>query len=713
MEPHIQTGKHRFVLLLTVISLTICAASAQTLPGRCGVLSVPLQVRSEGLTEPMGDIILQCSGLNSGTVLSGNLTLFFPVNVTNRVDSSNLTRDAVVSVDSGSGFVPTAIAGQVTNQMISFNGINPTVPATGNLNLKISGIRANVNQLGLLAPQPVTASLSSNFPVNQSQVIVAVPQIGLEATLSSKGITCSGSPVPSTISLPDLFAAGTSFVSTRVTEGFASAFEVRAPGADTGTRFLVRYSGFPANAQLYLPDMVAGSDALVPSAAGDLGGSATIGQYVPGSGTLLLVRVPGADSSGAGGFAVFAPTGSAPVTLTSASAVSLANGVGFAVYEVADANPAVRETAQFPTFIGIANVTTPAVAQESIGFGPVSTVSNASVSAPIPRFAAVTPPSDCTVLGDCQASFFPVLVVAATSIQLTAVGSTMTSVPGYIPIQNGAGGVLDWSVTISYASGSGWLTLDTSSGRNFGSVRVWAQPQNLAPGVYHASITVNAGAAGSDTIPLTLTVQAAPPPPPPATPAVTVSQVLNAATLTATPLVSGSLGTLIGSNLAGKNVAVTFDGLPASLLYSSASQINLQVPAGLGSKTSATMVVTVDGLSGAPVTVALSPAWPAVFAHGVLNQNNAENTSGSAAPSGSILQVFATGIPDGATVSVQIGDRANLVPLYAAGAPSLAGVQQVNVAVPDGLPPGTTPLIVCATTGSQQYCSAGYSLALQ
>src|SRR5260370_24083134 len=136
MEAHIRTGKHHPVLRLTVISLTICAASAQTLPfsGRCGVTSVPVQVRSEGLTERLGDIVLQCSGSNPGTVLSGNLTLFFPVNVTNRVDSTNLTRDAVVSVDYGSGFVPTAVAGLVPNQTIAFNGINLTVPATGNFN---------------------------------------------------------------------------------------------------------------------------------------------------------------------------------------------------------------------------------------------------------------------------------------------------------------------------------------------------------------------------------------------------------------------------------------------------------------------------------------------------------------------------------------------------------------------------------------------------
>ena len=101
--------------------------------------------------------------------------------------------------------------------------------------------------------------------------------------------------------------------------------------------------------------------------------------------------------------------------------------------------------------------------------------------------------------------------------------------------------------------------------------------------------------------------------------------MVNAATFAATPLVPGSLGTIKGSNLAGQSVAVTFDGLAAVLLYTSASQINLQVPAGLGAKTSATMVVTVDGSASAPQTVTLAPAGPSIFTGGVLNQDYSAN----------------------------------------------------------------------------------------
>lgn len=722
MGPRIRIG-NRGLPRLPLFFLALQAISAQTQPfsGRCAVTSVPLQVRSEGVTERVGDVLLQCSGSAAGTVLSGNLSLFFPVNVTNRVDANNLTRDAVVSVDSGNGFVPTSMAGQVSNQSIAFNGINLTAPPAGALNLKISGIRANVSQLGLTAQLPVTASISSTLPLNQAQVVVAYPQVGMETTLYSSGITCSGSPVPDTIDLASLFAAGTNFASTRVTEGFASAFEARVSGADTGTRFLVKYSGFPANAHVYIPDMVAGSDAAVPTAGGDLGLQQAVGQYVPGSGALLLVRVPGADATGAGGFPVFAPTGSGPVTLNSASEVTLTNGAGFAVYEVASANPSVQETAQFPTFIGLSKVTVPAVARESISLAPVSGTAGASTSAPVPRFSGSTPPSDCNALGDCNASYFPKLMVDATPIALTATGGTMTSAPGYIPIRNGARGLLEWTVTISYLQGSGWLTVDNSAGVNSGSVRVWAQSQNLAPGNYQATIGINGGAAGSQIIPLTLTVQAAPPPPPPpppppTIPTVTISKVVNAATLDATPLVSGSLATVFGTNLAGKAVAVTFDGAAASLLYTSATQINLQVPAGLGSKTSAAMVVTVDGMNSAPATIMLSPAWPEVFAHGVLNQDNTENTAQNGAAPGSILQIFATGIPQSAIVTVQIGGGSgqgnSQTPLYAGPAPTVPGVQQVNVAVPDSMSSGPVQLTVCVTANAQQYCSAGYTIAV-
>jgi uncharacterized protein (TIGR03437 family) len=621
----------------------------------------------------------------------------------------------VLFVDYGSGFVPSS-TGQVNGGSIALNGISFTVPPSGKLNIKISNIRAAVGAL-----TSVTASISStSIPISQSQMVVAYPRTSLFATLYSTDIPCTGSPLASTTSLSALFAARTVFASTRITGGFANAFAKRAAGDDTGTRFLVSYSGFPPNTHVYIPDMVAGSSALVPSIGGDLGplgATPTVGQYVPGSGSLLLVRVPYADATGAGGSPLSTPSGLGPVLLDSVNEVPLTGGAGYAVYEVADTNPSLIESAQFPTFVSVPNATSAAVAQERISYAPVSGVMSASTSAPVPRFTAPTPPSDCTVLGDCQASYFPKLSIDPTSVQLTAIaGAAMTSGPGYIPIQNSGGGIMNWTALVSYTNGSGWLTLDYTSGENNGSVRVWAVvPISLAASTYQAKIIIDAGPlAGSATIPVTLTVQAAPVlPPTPTPPVVTVNAVVNAATFAVTPLVPGSLGTLFGANLSGKNVSVTFDSNAATLLYVGASQIDFQVPAILGSKTSSILVVTVDGSSSAPQTVALAAVWPAIFAGGILNQDNTENKAGAAAVRGSVLQIFATGIPTSATVSVQIADRKNLIPLYAGVAPGLTGVQQVNAQIPSDLAAGATQLIVCATAGSTQACSAAYPVVIQ
>src|SRR5262249_25026247 len=126
MGPLKRSG-YRLIGLLTLLISTFYCVQAQTLPAsaRCTVTAVPTQVRAEGLTERIGDILLQCSSSTPGAVLNGNLSVFLPVTVTNRLDanSSNLTHDAVLSVDYGVGPVPTGIAGQISNQLIAFNGI--------------------------------------------------------------------------------------------------------------------------------------------------------------------------------------------------------------------------------------------------------------------------------------------------------------------------------------------------------------------------------------------------------------------------------------------------------------------------------------------------------------------------------------------------------------------------------------------------------------
>ncbi len=142
-------------------------------------------------------------------------------------------------------------------------------------------------------------------------------------------------------------------------------------------------------------------------------------------------------------------------------------------------------------------------------------------TAPIPRFESLTPPPDCTLVGDCGAQYFPVLFVTATSLDFTAPAGSPAQA-GYVIVQNQAGGIMRWTATLRYQDSSGWLRLDSGDGVNNGGVRVDAIPGNLAAGTYHAMLTIDAGPlAGARDIPITLTITPAPPLP-------TVTSVVNA-----------------------------------------------------------------------------------------------------------------------------------------------------------------------------------------
>ena len=689
---------------MTLALACVPRAHAASTSLSCTAAGVPAIVRAEGLAEPVGDILLTCTGTPGGTV-SGNLTVFLNVNITNRLTAAGNLVGATLTADTGGAPVP-ATLGSVNSAV--FEGFNFTVSAFGQLGLRISGLRGNPGQLGIYVgppPPQVQAFVSADISVSNATVMVATGQTGLLANYSSS-ISCGTSPIPSTISLSNLFAAGVVFASTRITEGFPTAFQKRGPADDSGTRILVRYSSFPAGSHVFVPDAIAGSDALVPTAGGDLGVQRSGGQWAPSAaGSLLLLRVAGSDANGAGGSTV-APAGfnsSGVSTFDSASEILLQNGSAIVVYEVVDANPSVRETAQFPVFLSAGALTNgqSATVAESLSLAPVSTVSTATATDPVPRFVSATPPSDCTALGDCNASYFPKLNVVAPSLAFTAQAGSGTQVQ-YVQVQNAGGGVFNWTASIAYTSGSGWVLLSPYPG----TLRIDVMPQNLAAGTYQATLTISAGSAGTKTLPISLIVTPAPAPPPPQpVPTISVTAMTNAATFAAGPVVPGSLATIMGSNLAGTNVSVTFDGLVAPLLYTGAQQINLQVPPGLGAKATAQLVVTVDGVASAPQTVTLAAVAPGIFNPGILNQDNSVNGPNNPAPAGSIVQIYATGLGTGTAVTARIANDTIASPYYGGPAPGLIGVQQVNIAVPADVGAGPADIEVCGSTGAQAVCS--------
>jgi uncharacterized protein (TIGR03437 family) len=686
---------------------------AQTAVLTCSNSAVPPAVRAEGIAERTGDILMSCSGGQPGAQVSGNMIVSLNVNVTNRILADG-TLDALLRINDGLS-TTTMNASQYTNNAVAFNGVVFNISQEGTAEFRIVNLRGNASHLLAAATNPViTASISftgAGIAVPSSHFLVAVPQRALLASSTGR-LRCGpqGSPLPSNLTLTNMVDFGTLFTSTRVTEGFASAF---APPTDpasflanSGVRIIARYSGFPADARLFVPDAIAGSNADIPTSTGEFGTPAAGGRYTAGSRQLLLVRVHGADATGAGGAPLFVPPASGTLNFNSVSELAITGGSAHAVYEVVDADPFARETAQFPTFLGLPpNPSRSVETNFGIHLGPVSTVFTQSPTAWIPRFIETTPPPDCTLLGDCSANYFPQFQVDPTPLTISV--GTGQQATRYIPVRNVGAGVLRWNATVAYPAGTpaNWIRLDTSSGVNNGTIRVDVTPTGLQPGVYAATITIDGGVfAGTRSIPVTLTVgqgggQNQLPVP-------LVQSVSNAANGEDRHLVAGSLGTIMGNRLHGQAVLVTLDGTPATLLYSGETQINFLVPAALAGKPSAALVVTVDGIASSASTIALATAAPAIFPGAVLNQNYSVNSETNPAAAGSIVQIFATGLPSSGVITAKVHDVTIQAPYYAGPAPGLNGVQQVNVMVPAHLPAMQTWVYVCGgDAADRQVCS--------
>ncbi|MBV8845596.1 MAG: hypothetical protein JO307_22545, partial [Bryobacterales bacterium] len=359
----------------------------------------------------------------------------------------------------------------------------------------------------------------------------------------------------------------------------------------------------------------------------------------------------------------------------------------------------------FPAFLGLAPNGNRSASQTSSALllAPQSTVINASPTEPIPRFAALAPQPDCTIVGDC-ATALPSLIVTPTTLQFTAAANGKMQQNYFSILQTGGITSMPWQITTAASS---WLSLSATQGSGTSPVYVYVTPGNLAPGTYTSALTIDAGPyVGTKTVTVTLNVTA---------PVPAISQVLNAASLVAAAVVPGSLSTLKGTNFAGKNVTATFDGLPAAISYSDATQINLLAPPALGSRATSQLVVTVDGNASQPSTVNVAAFGPAIFSGGVLNQDYTPNDASHGATAGSIIQVFATGLSGAGTITGRIHDRDIELPYYAGPAPGLPGIQQVDMAIPSDLPPMTTAVYVCATPmgASSTACSMPVPLTIK
>jgi uncharacterized protein (TIGR03437 family) len=208
--------------------------------------------------------------------------------------------------------------------------------------------------------------------------------------------------------------------------------------------------------------------------------------------------------------------------------------------------------------------------------------------------------------------------------------------------------------------------------------------------------------------------------------------VVNAASYASGSVAPGEIVTVFGFNFGTNfgtpgNTSVTFDNVPATLVYVTATQLAATVPYSVSGALKTAMIIASNGVSSTPVSLNVTDAVPAIFtsdASGMgqaaaLNQDNTVNGPSDPAPAGSVVALYGTGggalttdpLPQlTLPVTATIGGVPATV-YYAGMAPGLVeGAMQVNVQIPDGVTPG--PAVPVAITVGNATSNA-VTLAIQ
>ncbi len=249
------------------------------------------------------------------------------------------------------------------------------------------------------------------------------------------------------------------------------------------------------------------------------------------------------------------------------------------------------------------------------------------------------------------------LLVAPSSVNFSGRLSQGNPPPQTVQVTASAPGVpLSFNVT----SDSPWLTATPLAGTT---------PATLNVGVNTAALPANSRLAvgrltlvpltGGQTTTITVAYLTDPDPPP------VMTTFANAATFQPGALSPGMIFTILGTNLgpaqavggqvvngrfttAVSGVRVLFDGIPAPILFASATQINATVPYQLAGRAFSQMTVEYSGVASNTLAPRIIDSAPGIFTTdgkqaAALNADSSVNSPGNPAAPGSIVVLFATG----------------------------------------------------------------------
>jgi uncharacterized protein (TIGR03437 family) len=354
-------------------------------------------------------------------------------------------------------------------------------------------------------------------------------------------------------------------------------------------------------------------------------------------------------------------------------------------------------------------------------FGTTRLAAYGTLSGTVCLSGVVVPSSGMFTIGGT--SELGTTVTASTAVSYTAAATapaTMTATPSSVQLSgNGsvavafAGGAPSW--TAATTSGASWLTVSPASGSGSASLTLAASAAGLSPGVYNATIAIQAINAVPQAIfvPVTFTVGT-----PGSSSIVGVSNGASFQTIFAPGMSMAVFGRALSPAtsvapslplpLTLSGVSATVNGITAPLYFVSPGQINLQIPYETGAGPAVLAINNNGQITSFPFQV--SPSAPGIFA-----ANGALVPQASAAQ-GTPVAMFITGDGDltptlatGATpvagtalknlpqprlpLTVTVGGVAATV-VFEGVTNGLAGVTQVNFTVPAGAPTGVQPVVV-------------------
>lgn len=303
-----------------------------------------------------------------------------------------------------------------------------------------------------------------------------------------------------------------------------------------------------------------------------------------------------------------------------------------------------------------------------------------------------------------------------------------------------------FSTATSTTDGAAWLTASATSPTP-GSVSVSVNPTTLVPGSYTGVVNVTPSITGASPEPIVIGLTVVPAPTP------TVVSVVSAASYAAGTVAPGEFVVLFGSALGPATLTtptpgtapdslggttVTFDGIPAPILYASATQTSVQVPYGIAMPQTV-LKVTRTGVSSVATTINSVPAYPGLFTQNAsgkgqvaaLNADGTLNGPSNPALRGSYISLYGTGegITNPASVEGTITPSVQPLPmplfpvmvtfsgatgpvLYAGETPTaLAGLMQINVTIPQNSPTGPAVSVLVSING--QTSPGGATVAIQ